>query len=297
MTADTTATAVETFYPNLRDMLDERFAELPDEQFEAAFESAFGEHVTPAEYEEFFGGLSKALGSVVNTVAPVIKSAAPGVLSGLAAGSAFGPIGAIGGALLGGVGSALSKQGGTAGGVGNVIGGVVNTAGALTGRSPLGPGGVAGAATSGLSALLGQRGGPATNALRSVLGSPQLAQALAALFAGRNPQLPVGPAQTPVPASALTGLLGMLAREAEDEAESAGMWGLGTGAPAYLVDGNGQLVVDPAVPEQRAARVLQLLAAEFDDSALDESEGETFDSEWSEFDDVEAWVDAEEELL
>jgi hypothetical protein len=297
MTTDPAPTAVETFYPNLRDMLDDRFAELPDEHFEAAFESAFGEHVTPAEYEEFFSGLSKALGSVVNTVAPVVKSAAPGLLSGAAAGSAFGPIGAIGGALLGGVGSALSKQGGTAGGVGNVIGGVVNTAGALTGRAPLGPGGTAGAATSGLSALLSQRGGPATNALRGVLGSPQLAQALAALFAGRNPQVPVGPAQTPVPASALTGLLGLLAQEAEDEAESAGMAGYGAAAPAYLVDPNGQLVVDPTVREQRAARVLQLLAGEFDDGAPDEGDREAFEAGWPELDEVDAWVDAEEELL
>ena len=191
-----TSTTLETFYPKLRDMLDDRYADLSDAEFEAAFESAFGEHVTPAEYEEFFGGLSQALGSVVKTVAPVLQSAAPGLLSGPIAGAPLGLPGIIGGALVGGVGSALSKQGGTAGQVGKAAGGVVNTAGALTGRAPM-PGG--GAATSALSGLLGQSGAPATNALRAVLGSPQLAQALGALFAGRNPQLPVGPAQTPVP--------------------------------------------------------------------------------------------------
>jgi hypothetical protein len=296
-----TATTLDTFYPNLRDMLDDRYAGLPDAEFEAAFESAFGEHVTPAEYEEFFGGLGKALSSAVSTVAPVVQSALPGVAQGAMAGSALGPWGALGGAVLGGVGSVLSKQGGTAGQVGRTVGGVVNTAGALTGRSPV-AGGVAGAATSGLSALLGQSGAPATNALRAVLGSPQLAQALGALFAGRNPQLPVGPAQTPVPASALTGLLGMLAKEAEDEAEAYGAYG--TATPAYLVDQNGQLVVDPSSPEQRAARVLQLLAGEFEDSAPDDRETAGWSNvewtdEWAELDveDIEAWADAEEEVL
>lgn len=105
-----------------------------------------------------------------------------------------------------------------------------------------------------------------------------------------------------MPASALTGLLGMLARESEDEAEA--MWPPGTGAPpSYLVDQYGRLVVDPNSPEQRAARVLQLLAGEWDEGALDDSE-DWSENTWSEFDDaedidawVDAWVDAEEERL
>jgi len=290
-----TSTTMETFYPNLRDMLDDRFADLPDEQFEAAFESAFGEHVTPAEYEEFFGGLSKALSSVGASVgrvakqaAPVLATAAQGALSGAASGSALGPYGMLGGALLGGVGSALQKHGGGRGGrqVGSALGSVLGTAGALTGRG--GPGG----ALAGLSGLLGQRGGgPATNALRSILGRPQVSQALNALFAGRNPQIPVGSSGTPVPASAITGLLGLLAREAEEEAEVVR---LDDRPDAFLVDAEGQLVVDPTVPEQRAGRVLQLFAQEFDDAAWwppteDIGEDLELDSEaWADFADEDA---------
>ena len=105
-----TSTTLDTFYPNLRDMLDDRYADLSDAQFEAAFESAFGEHVTPAEYEEFFDGLSKALGSVAKTVAPVVQSAAPGLLSGAMAGAPLGRPGIIGGALVGGVGPSTKRQ-------------------------------------------------------------------------------------------------------------------------------------------------------------------------------------------
>jgi hypothetical protein len=94
----------------------------------------------------------------------------------------------------------------------------------------------------------------------------------------------------------------MLAREAEDEAEAYA--GSSTAAPAYLVDQDGQLVVDPSSPEQRAARVLQLLAGEFEESASDDretagwSDAEWAD-EWAELDveDIDAWVDAEEEVL
>ena len=254
----------DTFYPYLREVLDERFAGLPDDQLEAVFEDAFGEGITPAEYEEFFGGLSKAL----SQAAPVISSVAQGALRGAASGSALGLPGIIGGAITGGAGQALQQHArGPARNVGGVLSGVVNTAGTLTGRS----------GAQGLSGLLGMvsqgGGGPAANALRSILGRPETAQALAALLGGANPAIPVGPASTPVPASAFAGLLGALAREAEAEAEAA--WDGGEALPGYLADDTGQLVVDPVVPEQRAARLLQLLAAdepEYDDAEFDEAE-------------------------
>lgn len=253
----------ETFYPYLREVLDERFAGLPDDQLEAVFEDAFGEGITPAEYEEFFGGLSKAL----SKAAPVLSSVAQGALKGGAAGSAIGPWGTLGGALVGGVGQALQQHTrGPARDVGGALSGVVNTAGMLTGR---------GGAAQGLSGLLGLlsqgRGGPATNALRGILARPETGQALGALFSGSNPAIPVGPGSTPVPASAFAGLLGALAREAEAEAS----WDDSEALPGYLADSAGQLVVDPDNPDQRAARLLQLLAAgdsEYDDADYDDAE-------------------------
>jgi hypothetical protein len=255
----------ETFYPRLREVLDERFAGLPDDQLEAAFEIAFGEGVTPAEYEEFFAGLSKAL----SKAAPVLTSIGQGALKGASAGSIAGPWGALGGALLGGAGGALQQHTtGPARDIGGALTGVVNTAGALTGG-----GGPAGGA-SGLLGLLGGGGrGPATNALRNVMARPDTAQALGALFRGRNPSIPVGARGIPVPANAFAGLLGALAREAEAEAS----WDDAEAVPAYLVDAAGQIVVDPSNLEHRAARLLQLMAgseaaAEYDDAEYDDAE-------------------------
>jgi hypothetical protein len=265
----------ETFYPQLRQVLDERFAGLPDDQLEAVFEDAFGEGITPAEYEEFFGGLSKALSSA----APILSSVAQGALKGGAAGSAIGPWGTLGGAVLGGVGQGLRQHTrGPARDVGGALSGVVNTAGTLTGR---------GAAAQGLAGLLGMlaggRGGPATNALRNILGRPETSQALGALFSGRNAAIPVGPANAAVPASAFAGLLGALAKEAESEAEAS--WDDTEPMPGYLADHTGQLVVDPTDPEQRAARLLQILAA----GEAEDDDAEWDDGEWddAEFDDVE----------
>ncbi|MGC5075483.1 hypothetical protein [Agrococcus sp. DT81.2] len=284
-------------------MLDERFANLPDDQLEAMFESTFGEGITPAEYEDFFGGLAKAMsgvardvGRVASKAAPVLATAAKGAMQGAAAGSAAGPWGALGGALLGGTGSVLQKHTrGPASQIGGALGGIVSTAGALTGR-----GGLAQGAASILGGLSGApRGGfggaplgAATSALRGLLGRPELAQALGALFAGGNPNIPVGRSGTPIPANAIAGLLGSLAREAEHEAES---WLDTESVPAYLVDSYGQVVVDPTQPDQRAARVLQLLATEFDDAEDDDSDEREVDDAWelAETDDVDAWADAQ----
>src|SRR5215831_627207 len=96
-----------TYYPNLREVLDPRFAGLSDSDLESAFEAAFGDSVTLAEYEEFFGGLGKAfkdVGRFAQQAAPTLATAGQGALQGAAAGSALGPWGALGGALIGGTG-------------------------------------------------------------------------------------------------------------------------------------------------------------------------------------------------
>ena len=283
----------DTFYPYLREALDDRFAALPDDQLEAMFEDAFGEGITPAEYEEFFGGLSKAFAKA----APVLSSVAQGAVKGGTAGSVAGPWGALGGAVLGGVGQALQQHTrGPARNVGGALSGVVNTAGMLTGR---------GAATQGVSGLLGMLGqgggGPATNALRGILGRPETGQALAALFGGHNPAIPVGATNAAVPASAFAGLLGALAREAEAEAEA--VWADTDAVPGFLADSAGQLVVDPSDPEQRAARLLQLLVTgedvdaedtEHEDAEYDDAEYEEAELVDADFDDAfaEAFDDA-----
>lgn len=283
-----TEPVADTYYPQLREVLDSRFATLSDAELEALFESAFGEGITPAEYEEFFGGLGKALGGVAKDVgrfaqqaAPVIASGAQGALQGAAAGSALGPYGALAGALTGGVGSALQKHGrGPAKDVGNVLSGVVGTAGMLSGRGGLARG------ASGLLGMAGQAAGrrsPAAGQLLGLLNRPETMRALASLFRGRNAPVPVGSARTPVPPNAFAGLLAALAREAEAETLD---WDATESVPAYLVNPMGELVIDPTEPDQRAARLLQLLGSEADeeDWEQDEDESDADDSEFEETD-------------
>ncbi|GAA0920726.1 hypothetical protein [Virgisporangium aurantiacum] len=273
-----------TDYPHLRDALDDRFSALTDAELDSVFESAFGEGVTPAEYEEFFSGLGKAfsniggdIGRFAQQAAPVVASAAQGAMQGAAAGSRLGPYGALFGALAGGTGSALKSHGtGAARDVGNVITGVVGTAGALTGGGGTGPG---------LAGLLGGGGAgraPATSQLLGLLARPETAQALAALVGGRNPAVPAGPSGVPVPANAFAGLLSALARESEAEALS---WGDAVAVPAYLVGPRGDLVADPADPDQCSGRLLQLLGPPTREQ--DEAYDEAYD-EYEEYDEFVA---------
>jgi hypothetical protein len=291
-------TVPETFYPHLREMLDDRFAALPDATIDACFADAFGEGVTPAEYEEFFSGLSRAF----NSALPVLKSVGQGALSGAATGSVAGPWGALGGAVLGGLGGGLSHAGGQAGDVGRGIGGVVNAAGALTGR---------GGAAQGAAGLAGMLGGAAGttgggSSAASVLGAtlrrPETLQALQALLAGRNTSVPIGSSGTTAPASAFAGLLGALSREAETEAEAYDAASRPSVVHGYLLDAAGVPVVDPGDANLRAARLLALLALggagpERRDR-LGTSEGEAFaeltDDAGEGFD--EAWDEGLDEL-
>lgn len=288
-----TESAFSTFYPHLREVLDERFATLSDDELEALFAEALGEGITPAEYEEFFGGLAKGIGRFAKRAAPVVAPIAQGALQGATTGSVAGPWGALAGGLAGGVGSALQRHGrGPARNVGNVLGSVVGAAGALGGR---------GAAVKGVSGVLGAlgqsgAGQPAINALRGVLGRPETGAALRALIAGRNPAIPVGRSQVPVPANAFAGLLGALAREAEAEAEGRESLML----PAYLLDTDGQPVVDPTVPEERAAQLLHLLAGASLEAEMWDADSDTGENEdgWEEIESEDVWADlADDDLL
>lgn len=280
-----------TFYPHLRELLDERFTALSDDEIDAVFADALGEGVSPAEYEEFFGGLGQAISRLARQAGPALGPVLRGAGQGAAAGSLLGPVGTIGGAIAGGLGSALGTHArGPARDIGRAVSGVVGTAGMLGGGVPGALGGV-----------LGRRGGPATSALQAVLGRPETARALNAMFTGRNPAIPVGRAGAPVPANAFAGLLSALAREAEAEAEAQAGWADSVPVPAYLLDAEGQLVVDPTDQQQRAARLLQLLAGERDDLAdADDalpSDDEPTDAELSDEDltEEDLWADLDED--
>lgn len=182
-------TGTETYYPYLRDALDDRYSSLTDAELDEAFGDAFGDGVSAAEYEEFFNALGKAL----KKAGPTLAAFGKGALSGAAAGSALGPFGALGGALVGGAGGALAKQRkGPLRDIGRVASGVVGAAGQL------------------------MPAGAAANAFQSILRRPETANALTAVLSGRNAPIPLGSSGISVPANAFAGLLGSLARESVD---------------------------------------------------------------------------------
>jgi hypothetical protein len=264
------ADEVNTLYPHLREVLDPRFDSLTDAELEDAFGSAFGEGVTPAEYEEFFDGLGRNLGKFLQQAGPVLATAGQGAMAGGAAGSALGPYGALVGALAGGTGAVLGQHGsGTARDVGNVLNTAVKTTNLFTGR---GGGPVTGSVPATTNA-------PAAANLLGLLSRPETAQALRALAGGRNTAVPVGTSGTPAPANAFAGLLAALAGQADAEAA----FDDAEGVAAYLVTPSGRLAADPADPDQRAARLLVLLAQPV--AAGTESDDA--------FDDAELYEDAE----
>ena len=227
-----------TRYPNLRQMMDPRLEALSDAQLDGLFQEAFGEGVSPEEYEGFFGSIGSALshaardvGRFAQRAAPVAGTALSGAAQGAVAGSALGPWGALGGALVGGVGSALSQHtSGPARGVGQVLGAGMNVAGSLTGR---GPGGVAGL----LGTLTGGRpAGGAASQLGALLGNPAILQALQALATQGNVNVPL-PGGRQVPAASVARMLGGLAREAADEAEGDLPEDAGTAGQPILAQG------------------------------------------------------------
>ncbi|MGW2558070.1 hypothetical protein ACWCXB_02255 [Streptomyces sp. NPDC001514] len=264
-----------TYYPHLREVLDSRYAGFSDGELEEAFAEASGENITPAEYEEFFDGLGTALAKVAEPTATFAKAVGPGALRGAAAGSALGPFGALGGALVGAAGSALQQRygGHDARGIGGVLSGAAGTAGG----SPTGPGALA----SGLLGLAGGRGGPASAMLMALLRRPETAQALAALGEGRHLLVPVGRQQVPVPAHTFAGLLGALARETEAE---------------WTTDAESE--EEPEAGDERAGRLLGLLVgAEQDETESYDDDAtaayEEFDA-YAGFDDEEGLDDAED---
>jgi hypothetical protein len=247
--------------------------------------------------EGLFGNIGRAFSSAARDVgkfaakaAPAVATVGGGALQGALAGAPLGLPGIIAGAAAGGTGAALSKYGkGTARDIGGALRGVTGVAGqfspagrlggavgpAISGLAGGGGRGAASAAVSTLGGLLGGGTGGASTALSaltslfggsgaigqllSLLQRPETMQALAALNlgpAGRR-TVPVGSAQTPVPATAIARVIGELVEQAVAEAAA-----LSDGVESelrYMTDEAGEFVGDPALDRDRAARVWDLL--------------------------------------
>jgi hypothetical protein len=210
------------------------------------------------------GGTGAALSKYGSGTARKIGGALTGV-TGLA--GQFSPMGRLGGSL-GGVVSGLAGGGGgrgAAGGAPNILGGLLGggaggaTASALGGflGGGSGGGGGAGQALGALTSLFGGTG--ASGQLMSLLRRPETMQALSALNLGAvgRRTVPVGSAQTPIPVSAITNLIGQLANQAAVEA--AAFSDGAEGELRYMTDNTGEFVGDPALDRDRAGRVWELM--------------------------------------
>src|SRR4051794_1461495 len=190
-------------YPGVYSRLAPQYRALPEDQVESLLEGMFGEGFGLAAAEGFFDDIGRTLSGAARSAAPVLQRALPGVVSGAMSGAALGPWGMLGGALLGGVGSALGGGGGAA----PHPGAPAPAAGA--------PGPAAGAP--------GLGGGPtgAVAQLLGALGSPTVQQALGSMFLGQAGARTVPtPGGNQLPVAAITNLLGMLSNRASAEWEA-----------------------------------------------------------------------------
>ena len=244
-------------YPELREILAPPYRSWRAEDIETLLAA---EGLDAEDLEFSLRSIGRAFRDVGRVVAPHLGTAGTiaGTLFGGPAGAALGGMaGQLAGRALGGAmgGRPAAHPGPTMSGP--PIPGLGGAAGGIAGALP----GIAGAIPGMVGSRIGAGGGlPITGQLMQLLSRPETQRALMAMLVGgagrRN--IPVGGAQVPV--SAFANALGVLAnRAAVEYAEYMDTAGADEGMAAYLTDYAGQPTADPAVPEARTARLLELL--------------------------------------
>lgn len=273
-------------YPLLRESLAPELRRLPAEDIEHLFEQV---GLSAEEMEE---GIWGSIGNAFRTAGRAVARAAPTLLP--VAGTALGTV--VGGPVGAAVGGSL----------GRLAGGAIGAATAPRRRPAPGPQRpgrrpAPAARPSGAS--------PAAAQLLQVLNRPEVLRALQSMALGRSGTSNVTVGSTPVPVGAIANLIGTLANSASSEHHVlvAGEEG---GVPVYLLDADGEAVVDLASAEERAQRLLELMdqalladAAEIayaDYAMLDEEddyEEDDLDEEEDDLDEEDLWdlLDALEE--
>jgi hypothetical protein len=132
---------------------------------------------------------------------------------------------------------------------------------------------------------------PAAAQLLQTIFRPEVLQALIAMLMGQagRQNIPVGPANTPVPLGAFTNMLGVMANQASAE-YNATVGANGETIPRYLRDFTGEVESDIAVPEYRARVLFEML------QEADREEDEYHREDPSELRQLNDWVSEEMEL-
>lgn len=221
-----------TEYVEVRKVLHTPYRNLSDYHIERMMESY---NVNAEDMENFLSTLGNIGRGVVNALPQVLPAALP--LVGTVIG---GPVGGMIGGVAGrAVGSAIA-------------GGRPATSAPAQALPAIAP------AVPGPAVLPG--GSPAAGQLLQTLFRPETLQALIAMVMGQagRQNIPVG--NTQVPPAAFTNLLGVLANQANAEISAGSQNGSASESlPRYLENYAGEAFGDPAIPEHRAAALLELL--------------------------------------
>lgn len=314
-------------YPTLRSVLRPELAEASDAFIESVVQQHYGGAMDAAEAEEFLGGIGRSLGefgkgvaNVARQAAPHVMNALPGALSGAATGAALGPWGALAGAAIGGVtsavgsvhagqaarrsgsgqaargpgagaarrGPAAASGSGALGQIAGLAGPVLQGLGGAGGHPALGR--LAGLAGPLLGSVAQGGGGGVGGQIAGLLGRPEVQQALMSSLMGPLGRANVGVGGAQVPTAAVMNMMGALFQRA---AQPAGV-GEDESIPAYLLDVHGQPRIDLADPEARADALVEWFQVSAPTTALGES-GTAHGWSWHEFDDTAGWVDGHDE--
>ncbi|MCF2146263.1 hypothetical protein IQ276_007315 [Desmonostoc muscorum LEGE 12446] len=244
----------ENPYEILRKSLAPKYQNLPPEDIEQILQDSFLRNVSPEDAEDFFRDLGRFVSSPV--VGQVASVALP--IAGTVVGTAVG--GPVGGALGGAIGSSAGKAIGSA---------TASRQSPTTTQSPtatplqkpkqqvLQP---PRRQTSGASGAASQ--------LIGLIFQPQVLQALLAMTMGSAGRQNIAVGGKEVPVAAFANLLGTLANQVAVEYNGASIYN-GEDIPRYLTDSEGEFLVDPAVPEQRAAALLKLLQESYQEQLVE----------------------------
>jgi hypothetical protein len=288
---DTTALLGEdAFHLGLRHALPPQYAGLTTEQLDAFAAEAMS-RMTPEEAQAFEGWLSdlgNAVSKIGKAVAPVVRQVLPaaapivGTLIG-------GPAGAAIGQVLGGLAGQPAGVAPTPPAAPAVPGVLAQPAislapAAVTMPAPPAPAAATpapgapaapAAASSAIAQLMSFLQNPALlqSIARQLLGiaapttAPAVAQTAGAATAGAptagaQTVAPAGAESVLVPFGAMMNTLSVLAEQAAAEAADGYPEAWSPESTTYLMNGGGGLYYDPAVPEERAAAVLQRIHAQ-----------------------------------
>jgi hypothetical protein len=245
-------------YPEIRQILAPEYRDASSEEIEAIIEDAFGEDISAEELEEYLEGLDSLLSQ------------------GLSLGGA-----ALGGMLGGPIGATLGKAAGGAAAKG--IGYLTSKGkrrrrkpkvsrkrrikqsrqrpqiakrGLRKGRRPTSP-----------------RTSTAAAQLLQMLSKPNVMKILTAIAAGQAGQKSFRIAGRSVPVGAIPNVISTLANQVAEEYQAIAPLD-GEAFPEYLLDADGEFLVDPAVPEERAQLVMELLEEDSWLASMDEDDEE-----------------------